>query len=685
MFDDILKEKKIVIYGLSTETERVINEWGDSASIVGLLDSFQTEGMQFGYPILNIEDVVLRDDIVIIVVARPGSCKAIAKRIGKLCKENNVELYDIRGNDLLAETKTVYDFATVTGYTKKDFDDAASKAEALSFDFFDTLVVRNVPDIETLFRLVEARQREKEIFIPDFANKRVKIEKRLSSECAPTLSQIYDEIVKDVPRIEKTSQELADLEFSIECEILEPRVEVVQLLKKYQAQGKKIYITSDSYYSRAQFDNLMKIVGVSSVDGILISCEHRTGKTGELFSELIRTAETQEILHIGDDVVADIEASSRYGIKSFFIYSSSELLEKVGGLNLFDKVISLSDQIRIGLFSARLFNSPFQFEKKSMKIHSDSSADIGYLFCAPMIIDFVSWFEDETEKLAARNIWLGSRDGFLLKKAYQILFPGKDTVYFYTSRIAAVRAGVETLADIEYVDSMKYSGAIEENLKTRFGLSIEEMSIEDIDADADGLKKYAKGIIDSSKTKKKNYLKYIDNINLEAGDISFFDFVAKGTCQMYLQKLVNNHIRGLYFLQLEPEFMKERGLDITPFYTENEREDSAIFDHYYILETLLTAPEPSIDEFDENGCPVFAEETRKKADIECFMRAQEGILDYIERYSHICPKKEIKINKKLDEELLALISHIEIRDVDFVNLSIEDPFFNRMTDMTDVL
>ncbi len=56
---------------------------------------------------------------------------------------------------------------------------------------------------------------------------------------------------------------------------------------------------------------------------------------------------------------------------------------------------------------------------------------------------------------------------------------------------------------------------------------------------------------------------------------------------MYLQKLFAQHIKGFYFLQLEPEFMADKGLDIEPFYSDEEKNSSAIFDNYYILETIL--------------------------------------------------------------------------------------------------
>ena len=265
------------------------------------------------------------------------------------------------------------------------------------------------------------------------------------------------------------------------------------------------------------------------------------------------------------------------------------------------------------------------------------------------------------------------------------MFPSQKAEYFYTSRISAIRAGVESIDDIEYVDGMKFSGECKENLKIRFGISAEVLDTADIDNGQEGLLKYSKAILDNSKRKKDNNLKYIEKLDVQYGSISFFDFVAKGTSQMYIQRLTQNPIKGLYFLQLEPEFMKDKNLDIKPFYTEMERDSSAIFDNYYILETLLTSPEASVDEFDEEGNPVFAKETRTDKDIACFMRAQDGIIEYVKKYISICPVSESSINKKLDEIFLTLVHNVEIRDKDFLSLTIEDPFFNRMTSITDVL
>lgn len=677
--------KKLLIYGLSTETERVLNEWNGKYNVIGLLDGFKTSGQQFGYPILDINDVVKLENIIIIVVARPGSCKAIAKRIGDLCRENNVELFDIRGKDLLADTRVVYDFTAAQGYTRQDLLSAIENAKVVSFDLFDTLAIRNISSFEGVLKLVDARFREKGINIPNFVNKRLKIEKELSFDNAPKLGEIYSEVMKDVGEFGFSADELAGIEFEVDKNLIEERRDVVDLLNELVKKNKLIYITSDSYYTKEQISQILERIGVASVTDVLISCEYGTSKTGNLFEELKAVSGEADILHVGDDIVADIESAKRHGINTFQIYSAAELLELVGGLKLSETENSLSDQIKVGMFVANLFNSPFQFEDDEKRIHAEDAKDVGYLFCAPMIMDFTKWFEEESKDAGNTNRWLCARDGYLLKRLYEIMFPSQKAEYFYTSRISAIRAGVESIDDIEYVDGMKFSGECKENLKIRFGISAEFLDTADIDNGQEGLLKYSKAILDNSKRKKDNNLKYIEKLDVQYGSISFFDFVAKGTSQMYIQRLTQNPIKGLYFLQLEPEFMKDKNLDIKPFYTEMERDSSAIFDNYYILETLLTSPEASVDEFDEEGNPVFAKETRTDKDIACFMRAQDGIIEYVKKYISICPVSESSINKKLDEIFLTLVHNVEIRDKDFLSLTVEDPFFNRMTDITDVL
>jgi hypothetical protein len=221
---------------------------------------------------------------------------------------------------------------------------------------------------------------------------------------------------------------------------------------------------------------------------------------------------------------------------------------------------------------------------------------------------------------------------------------------------------------------MKFFGTEKESMLVRFGIE------EDVDAkDRNAL------ILEKAKDKRRNYLKYIDSLNLPDGKLGVFDFVAKGTTQLFLQKFMSQQMKGLYFLQLEPEFMADKGVDIESFYTEKERDTSAIFDNYYILETILTSPMPSVDEFDEDGQPVYAKETRSKENLDCVSRMQQGIMQYVDDYLEIVPVSMRQQNKMLDETFLTLIGKLEITDQSFKNLVVEDPFFGRMTNIVDVM
>ena len=108
-------------------------------------------------------------------------------------------------------------------------------------------------------------------------------------------------------------------------------------------------------------------------------------------------------------------------------------------------------------------------------------------------------------------------------------------------------------------------------------------------------------------------------------------------------------------------------------------------DNYYILETVLTATYPQLDEFDEKGEPVFSKETRSEKDIRVFENAQAGIQRYFKDYLALIPQGARTENKKLDEKLLTLLNRVKIKVEDFLALNVEDPFFGRRTDIKDVL
>ncbi len=679
------KNQNIALYGLGTETERFLTQYASTLSIIGLLDGFKDSGEIYGYPIIPLSTLSAHDVNLIIVIARPGSCKAIAKRIGEFCIAHNIVLFDVRGRDLLTSTTVSYEFSSVTGSSKQDLHEQIEDADVISFDLFDTLVMRKTLSYTDVFELLNIRLRDLGIYIPDFVKLRLYAEKELSKTSAPRLEEIYERVLKLAGGNFVTATELAKMEWKQDFDLLAARDDVRDVFKTVVEAGKKVVITTDSYYSKEQIERILEKYSFTGFDNLFVSCEHGTAKNGKLFDVVKQSYVNQYILHIGDDEYADIEKAKEHGLSSFRIYSAVDLLDALGGLGL-DEAQTISDRVKVGLFLSRIFNSPFWFEKSAQPLSVKSASDIGYLFCAPMITDFIIWMKVSTDGQGFNNILFGARDGYLVGRLFRMIGndggsgvedeSGQKSFYFLTSRTAAIRAGMESEADIEYVDSMKYFGGPEEALKVRFGIEVEDAS--SIDRTA--------LILEKSRKQRENYKLYIDKLGVDDEGLALFDFVAKGTTQMYLNRLFKNqHLKGFYFLQLEPEFMADKGLDIEPFYSDEEKNTSAIFDNYYILETMLTSPYPQMLEMDDNGSPVFAEETRNDIDINVFKRAQDGIEQYFRDYITILPEKDRIVNKALDEKLLELVNKVKILDEEFMAIKVEDPFFGRMTDIKDVI
>lgn len=669
------KDAKIAVYGLSPLTAALLERLNDH-QVIGLLDGYQTSGSLYGKPILSMEEAIAGGVRLIVVAARPESCKIIAKRIGALCKKNAVKLIDIHGNDLNAPKKVAYSFADVSGVTKCELLDLIDAHDVISVDLFDTLVTRRTLFPADVYEIVDLRLKERGIVLDDFPKRRLEAEKELCKSTFPTLLEIDQYILRKYAVAGVQAETLAQTEWEADCGLAVPREELCGLLQAAHREGKPIYIVSDTFYTKAQLAALLERCGFTGYKDILASCEYRTGKTRRLFERLLEKIPGRTCLHIGDSADSDIEGAEQCGLTACRLYSGLELFEKAGYLGLWEKIDSLSSRIQAGMLAAKLFNSPFQFEEPERRLHVDAAYDVGYLFFGPVISGFVIWLRGEIQKQGLNNIWFGARDGYLIKKLYEQIDPSANSIYFLTSRSAAIRAGMEREEDIRYVEEMRFSGSLQEQLRERFGISIED------DGTQGGLLDYKEEILEAAKTSRDGYLQYMKRLKLAEGDIAFYDFVARGTVQMYIERLTERHLKGFYFWQQDRELMWEKGLDIQSYF---KPEESAISHYYLVLENVLMAPQPSVLEFDETGNACFAEETRTERELRCIQRVQDGITDYFRTYLTLTPGWERREGKALEELILSLMREIEIRDADLLTLRDEDLFFHRTTALSDLI
>lgn len=669
------KNAKIAVYGLSPLTADLLERL-DGYRVAGLLDGYQTSGTLYGKPILSIEEAIAEDVRLIIVAARPESCKIIAKRIGALCKKNAVKLIDIHGSDLNAPKEAAYTFAGMSGATKRELLDLIDSHDVISVDLFDTLIMRRSLFPADVFEMVDLRLRQRGIEIEDFAKKRLEGEKELGKNMVPTLLEIYSYIVENYSITGVRPENFVQLEWETDRRLVVPRKELCAILAEAHAKGKPVYVVSDTFYTKEQLEGLLEQCGITFYMDILASCEYRTGKTQGLFEKLRERIPGKTCLHIGDSQDSDIDGAERSGLTACRLYSGLELFEKAGYLGLWERIDSLSGRIQAGMLAAKLFNSPFPFEEPERRLHVDTAYDVGYLFFGPVISGFVIWLRREIQKRGLKNIWFGARDGYLIKQLYEQIDPAANSIYFLTSRTAAIRAGMEREEDIRYVEELRFSGSLREQLWERFGIRTEG------DEERRGLLDYRDEIFRAAGVNRRNYQKYLDTLELAEGDIAFFDFVARGTVQAYVQRLTPRRLRGFYFWQPDTEYLREMGLDVQTFYTP---EENAIEGSYLALEPVLMSPQPSVVGFDGEGAAVFAREDRTEEDLQTVRSVQAGISDYFQTYRKLDPAWENCREKSLEAAVFSLVSKIEIRDAGFLSLKDEDTFFNRITKIGELL
>lgn len=198
--------------------------------------------------------------------------------------------------------------------------------KVVSFDLFDTLIIRNVPTPEDVFELVQIRYRRihpDKKFEIDFAVLRRNAEKlarkknKENGKKEITLEEIYA-CMQSVD--EAAKKELLQIEIEAECNVCQPNYEVKAFFEQLIKQGYSVIITSDMYLPETVIKDILKKCGYSSYEALYLSSKYRETKSaGTLFDRILSDfqIESSQLLHIGDHCRADYWIPKQKGIQTF--------------------------------------------------------------------------------------------------------------------------------------------------------------------------------------------------------------------------------------------------------------------------------------------------------------------------------------------------------------------------------
>lgn len=311
----------------------------------------------------------------------------------------------------------------------QELADKLCRREVVSFDLFDTLIFRPFALPADLFYLVGER-----LNYPDFKAIRTEAERTVRRNLGReiTLDEIYEFMSL---RTGIDAQIGKETEMAVELDLCSANPYMKRVWKLVRESGRKIIITSDMYLPSDFIERLLKKTGFEGYSAVFVSCEQGVGKYNGLLFEVVRNLlGTDSIAHVGDNRQSDVRAARKQGL----------FAAEYGNVNLlgsFDRPSDMSPIIGSaygGLVNRKLYQGIRAFSP---------AYQYGYQYGGLLVLGFCEHIHKIALEKRADKILFFSRDGYIVKKAYDWLFPKSNTEYVYWSRNAAAKAGAELFAD----------------------------------------------------------------------------------------------------------------------------------------------------------------------------------------------------------------------------------------------
>lgn len=684
------KEQKTAIYGISASTKMILEAFPDF-EVCGLLDGNLKKGSLYGKQIIQEEDLLRLGVERVIIIARAASVKIVYNRIKEFCRLHCISIFDVNGVDLAAKYQKI---GKETGCFEQSYEDlvaAIDTYDIVSFDIFDTILMRQILKPTDLFLIMDGLTE-----IPGkrfvFSEERIRAEQEALLGGYPDMDKIYSRMREHTQVDEKQIREWMELEFQLEKRVSLARSRMKDIYFYALSRGKKIFFVSDMYLKKGQLAELLAQQGIEQYEDILVSGQYGVMKTGGLFEVLKQKTGGQTCIHIGDNEEADIAAAKKYGLSSFKIESAYEMMKKSSYRDLEHYTDTLGRRNAVGMLIARVFNDPFKLHGTDGIPRIMEDTDVGYAFVAPIITSYMNVLIKKVAKIHFDGILFQARDGYLLKRLYEITTQGSQEaapgIYFLTSRLPCLICGIFTENDILKLTQIKYNGSPEQLLEKRFLLRPEEIQSYQVGM---GLAEYVlmhrEPIFKRAENLREAYRKYASQQGVKkSGRYLFTDLAASGTCQGALEKLLDIDGEGFYLIHIVDESKNKESVihSLFQIHTWFQKEAFAC-ESYILLENIVTSDRPSVKAFTEEGIPVYGRESRSESQIRELGQIQECIVDYYTLYGQITPSEWVDAH--LADKILGLMQpeKSDLRRTSIYSAKLTDDFFNVCYHFDEVL
>lgn len=591
--------------------------------------------------------------------------------------------------------------------------------EIVSFDLFDTLLVRPFENPNDIFDLMSFDVEKitngsikKEDFRKLRESSRGLVKNNQGEEVG--LDKRYNALIEELELDSSLSDKLLNLELSYEKKYLYVRKYAKKIFNYSLENNKKVIVITDTFYSRDFLNEILDINDFKNIYKIYSSEEIGLLKhTGNMYPYVLEdlNIEPSKIVHIGDNKTSDIENAQNHKLNTIYLPRTISYFKELSGL---DKSLSFQDKqscsVVKGLIGNKVMDNPLKY---SFPSHSNGDKYLfGYSMLGPMFFGFAKWLLENAINDKQETLYFLARDGFILKQCYDLV--SKDipnapkSKYLYASRRSLSVPSIETEEDIIEVSNINFSKIpLKTILFNRFAIDIHNLSITENDIRQFGFNNFdeeinskdhlegfqelclfiKENIFEVSKNERELILEYFKEEGLfNNNKHSIVDIGHNGTLQYRINKLLKTKdIDGYYFItQLGiVDTIYNNGMNAKGFVANeiNGSDKRYPYNKYILMfETCFLNEEGSfVNLSKENGKLVFNKLPTENEDIRMkfIKETHSGVLDFIQELLSLKIDINIEGRESINPYLALLKKPFELDVLMFNKVSFENNYSGR--------
>lgn len=315
--------------------------------------------------------------------------------------------------------------------TVDDLAEDLSRYDIISFDLFDTLIFRPFSEPGDLFYFLGTT-----FGVMDFKRIRMEQERLARVECDKERGHYevsFSDIWKQIERaVGMSAEQGMETEKRIEMEFCYANPFMLEVFRRLRGKGKRIIVISDMYLPGDFLRELLEKNGYTGLSELYVSCEYGKSKSDGTLYSLVKEkfSESAKIVHVGDNEHSDVKMGKQCGFdtryypnvnRNALLFRSYDMSPMVG--SAYRGIVD--NHIYCGL------------QEYSMEY------EYGFIYGGLFVLGYCSFIHDYCGMNSVDKILFLSRDGDILKQAYDYLYPDENTEYVYWSRKAAAKLEAE--------------------------------------------------------------------------------------------------------------------------------------------------------------------------------------------------------------------------------------------------